>query len=735
MGGKGGQTTGYRYYIGLHGGICHGPVDALLEIRGGNITIWSGAQTSSGSIYISAPNAYGGDDREGGVQGTLSVMMGEATQGANSYLQAVIGGLQSAYRGLLTVVYQGGLIASNSPYPKPWSFRVRRTTKGWDSDNPWYSSKAAITLSNGVVGMNPAHIVYETLTNRDWGMGYPTGIIDTATFQASADQLYTEGFGLCLMWLRTDTIENFLQSIMDYIGGVLVQSKTTGLFQLNLIRGNYNIGTLPVLTRDNLVELDSLETTTITGSTNEVVMTWFDPTSKTTKYTAVQALGAIQAQGVIVSANKDYPGIASADLAARVGQRDLRTTSVPLKRLKAKFDRNAFSFLPGDVFVFNFPDEQISSMVFRVGEVDYGTLSQGAISITAIQDVFALPDTSYVVSQTTNWTAPSNTPQPCPYFHGFEATYVECYKNLSSYDLSQLPNTAGYACMLNSRPNGLAQYYEVWTKVLPASFAHHGNDNFCPTGTIQSSVGPFDPSVTLLAGIDLDVVAIPCYGMIQDTKDEIIYITALDPSTGIATIARGCIDTVPSAHAAGARLWLHQQYIGSDQVEYFSGETVDQRALSHTTSGGSLALGLAPDINVTIAGRQALPYPPAYMTVNGTRWDQQTEITGPLALTWRERNRITQQDQMIDNTQATVTPEAGTTYTITLSDGSGTPFYTATSVTGTSWTWPAPDDIHTQVGIKVTAVRSGLSSYQSQVTPAINRVGYGLNYGNDYGSV
>lgn len=735
MGGKGGQTVGYRYYMGMHAGLCHGPVDALIEIRGGNITIWNGLQTSSGSIYINAPNVYGGDDREGGVQGTLSVMMGEATQGVNAYLQRVIGGLQNAYRGLFTVVFQGGLVASNNPYPKPWSFRFRRTTAGWSGNNPWYPTKAAITLSNGVVGMNPAHIVYETLTNPDWGMGYPTGIIDPTTFQASADQLYTEGFGLCLLWLRTDTIENFIQSIMDYIGGVLVQSKTTGLMQLNLIRGNYNINTLPVLTRDNLVELDSLETTTITGSTNEVVLTWFDPTAKSTRYTAVQSLGAIQAQGVIVSTNKSYPGIASSDLAARVGQRDLRTTSVPLKRLKAKFDRNAFSFLPGDVFVFTFLDEQINQMVFRVGEVDYGTLTQGSISITAVQDVYSLPDTSYVVQQTTNWTPPSNTPEPCPYWHGFEATYVDCYLNLAAYDLSQLPSNAGYACMVNSRPNGLAKYFEVWTMTGSAAFAHHGNDDFCPTGTIQSNIGPFDTSVTLLGGIDLDVVQIPCYGMFQDTQDEIVNITALDPTTGIATIARGCVDTVPSAHAAGARLWLYQSYIGSDQIEYFSGERIDQRALTHTTSGGSLALGSAPDIYVTLVGRQALPYPPAYFTVNGTRWDQLTEISGQLTLGWRERNRITQQDQMIDQTQATVTPEAGTTYTITLKDGTGTAFYTATNVTGTSWTWPAPDDTHTQLQIVLSSVRSGLTSYQSQVLPTTTRVGYGLNYGNDYGSL
>ena len=306
MGGKGSSVTvGYRYKMGLHAGIAHGPCDALLEIRGGNVTLWSGSQTSSGSITINAGNAYGGDKGEGGVIGKLDVMMGELTQVANAYLSAKQTGLQPAYRGLMSCVFNGGLMASNNPYPKPWSFRVRRTTQGWDANNPWYTAKAAITLSNGVISMNTAHIVYEVLTNRDWGMGYPASIIDTTAFQAAADQLFSEGLGLCILWLRQDTIESFLQQIVNYAGGVLVQSKTTGLFQFNLIRGGYNVATLPTITRDDIIEVQEIDAATITGATNEIVVNWVDPTTKTTRVTTVQALGAIQSQGVVISDSRD----------------------------------------------------------------------------------------------------------------------------------------------------------------------------------------------------------------------------------------------------------------------------------------------------------------------------------------------------------------------------------------------------------------------------------------------
>lgn len=730
--GKGGSVTvGYRYKMGLHAGIAHGPCDSLLEIRGGNVTLWSGAQSGSGSIYINAPNAYGGDKGEGGVQGQLDVMMGESSQGANAYLAGVQTGPYPAYRGLMSAVFNGGLIASNNPYPKPWSFRVRRTTNGWDANNPWYTAKAAITLTGGVVGMNPAHIVYEVLTNRDWGMGYPAGIIDTTAFQTAADQMYSEGLGLCMLWLRQDTIESFLQQIVNYAGGVLVQSKTTGLFQFNLIRGGYNVATLPVITHDDIIEVQSIEAASITGATNEIVVNWFDPTTKTTRVTTVQALGAIQAQGVVISDTRDYQGVASLDLASRLAQRELRAVSVPLRRLKLKLDRSAWQFLPGGLFVLNFTDIGISNMVFRIGEVDYGTLAQGAITVTAIQDVFSLPNTSYIVVQQTGWTPPDMTPTASPYNQGVEADYRELYQSLTSSDLAGLPTNAGYAGILASRPSGLATSYEVWTAVAPASFTKHGEDDFCPTATIQSALNPFDTAITLLAGVDLDNVQVPCAALIDG---EVVNVTALDPIAGTATIARGCIDTVPATHAAGARIWFYDNFLGSDNVQYYSGETVQQRALTETTRGGTLALGLAPNINVAIAGRAAMPYPPAYLQVQGTRFDQVTKISGALSLSWRERNRVTQQDQMIDNTQNTITPETGTTYTITLKDGSGTGFATYTGVTGTSWTWPTPDDTHSTIQIVVTAVRGGISSWQSQTLPATPRYGYGLNYGNDYGS-
>lgn len=82
-GGKGEQeyTVGYWYGLGAHLALCHGPVDAVTEIRVGERVAWSGNVTASQAISIDNPNLFGGEEREGGVQGAVDILMGEAGQG------------------------------------------------------------------------------------------------------------------------------------------------------------------------------------------------------------------------------------------------------------------------------------------------------------------------------------------------------------------------------------------------------------------------------------------------------------------------------------------------------------------------------------------------------------------------------------------------------------------------------------------------------------------------------
>lgn len=130
-GGSKTQTVGYRYLFGIHMGIGRGPVDELCEIKVGDKRAWLGSVTSNASVPIDAYTLFGGEDKEGGVQGTLEVMMGGPTQTAGGGLAAMLGGVLPGYRRMFTVFFDG-IVAMINPYPKPWKFRLRRALQGWD---------------------------------------------------------------------------------------------------------------------------------------------------------------------------------------------------------------------------------------------------------------------------------------------------------------------------------------------------------------------------------------------------------------------------------------------------------------------------------------------------------------------------------------------------------------------------------------------------------------------------
>ena len=55
MGGNKAQTVGYRYSLGLHLALCHGPIDAIREILVDRRTAWSvltGSGTSGGGAAV-----------------------------------------------------------------------------------------------------------------------------------------------------------------------------------------------------------------------------------------------------------------------------------------------------------------------------------------------------------------------------------------------------------------------------------------------------------------------------------------------------------------------------------------------------------------------------------------------------------------------------------------------------------------------------------------------------------
>ena len=673
MGRSKSQVVGYRYFFGIHMGIGRGPIDELHEVKVGGRTAWRGRVGNNQTINIDAYNLFGGEEKEGGVQGPLEVMMGEPDQVASPGLTAMLPAPLSGFRRMFTVFYDG-LVSMNNPYPKPWAFRFSRILKGWDGpvfepglaaivigqvnyntellgvpfteaaqptsglfsvgytspENPGYYAGSTFRITNfgiepletlsvdgnedlteypkasiiergvditdytigdsvfdpgqptaayaslmlvafnpvnpalglppaiasylrfgryegvrqwalqtvigsisdtqvllgtlppafrfkaridtrrrviehfvndvfvtsvafppnaGTVqninsflgrglfsvdgnpysigfrnyllqstdlefpsGMNPAHIIYECLTNREWGRGLSRTKIDEESFRQAARTLYSEGFGLCLKWTRKDSIQSFVQLVLDHIGATLYQHRVTALMTLKLIRDDYDETTMPVINDESgLLAIDEVTVANRGKSVNMIAVKWHDPINDQDRIVSVKNTAAvISNSGAINSATKDYIGVPYAELALRLAQRDLRASSINLRRFSLTLDQRGDVVHPGDVLVIEDPKRGVSSIAVRVGKVRDGTLTDGKVRIEVIQDVFSLPSVSFSASVPVQYTPPSTV--PCvDQVHAIEAPYFILASRLRPADLSFVAEDGGYMLAMASK--------------------------------------------------------------------------------------------------------------------------------------------------------------------------------------------------------------------------------------------------------------------------------------------
>lgn len=242
----------------------------------------------------------------------------------------------------------------------------------------------------GTVDMNPAHIIWEVLTDAIWGMGYADADLDDTAFSAAADTLYSERLGLSLLWDQQSSIEDFIQEVLRHINGVLYIDRTTGLFVLKLIRADYDPEELLVLDESCVSKIENATRKAVGELVNSVTATYSSSLRGDTGSATVYDAGLLQAQGGIVSAKVDYPGVTQQFNASRLAFRDLRVMSSPLLTCEVHAARQAAVLNPGDAFVLDWPDLEIDELVMRVTAIDLGNGVETGVKVTCVEDVFSM---------------------------------------------------------------------------------------------------------------------------------------------------------------------------------------------------------------------------------------------------------------------------------------------------------------------------------------------------------
>lgn len=719
-------TVGYRYFMGVHAALCHGPVDAVTELIVGERSAWSGSVTSSSRILVNKPDLFGGDKREGGVYGQVDIMMGEPTQPKNDYLMQLHGPTIPAYRGLLTTVFRRFLWSSMNPYFKaPW-WRVKRILAGWSRGAAWYPSKAAI----GSYDINPAHIIYQCLTDTEWGMGYNPTDIDGVSFTAVADKLYSENFGLSMLWGTQTSIQDFVSIVLDHVNGVLHMDLSTGKLALKLFRDDYVIADLPHLNPSNILSFDSFQRVAWGDTANEIVVVYTGRDEEELSI-AVQDLASIEAQGGIVSVTREYRGVREADLAVRLAMRDLNVSCTPLAKVTLVCNRIAWDWNIGTVFKLSWPKLGISEAPFRLVAINKGSLLEGRIQIDAVEDIFGLPTAGYADQQPSGWVDPISPPTPITSRKLVEAPYWDVVQVVPEAERAYLDPQYGFGEYIAAAPTNDAMNFLLNASATSGgTYSEVGAGDFSPTGTLVNAISHTDTSILLANMLGIDLITEEGYGYIDD---ECVAVTSVDPDTGVGVIRRGVLDTVPAPHSAGARLFfVGPGYLGNDPTERVSGETVYYKGLTQT-SYGVLPLSSATAASLVMNNRASRPYPPGQFKINGSYWP--ANISGAMSSTWAHRDRLQQTVDLVDYTQGNIGPEAGTTYTVRVYSGA-TLKRTYSGISTTSWTYPEADAIADgylqTVRVTLTSARGGVESWQLH-DHTVERYGLGFHLGESLG--
>ncbi|MHB1057234.1 MAG: hypothetical protein ACYC0F_05060 [Rhodanobacter sp.] len=586
---------------------------------------------------------------------------------------------------------------------------------GWTEadESPMTTIRGTVRVWQGVLitagpaplhAMNAAHIVYDSLTHADM-QGEPVGAISDASFRAAANKLYSEAFGLCTEYDSSqETPKQFQQRICNVIGASLSQSRVDGLYYLDLIRGDYDLGSLPIIGEDDVISF-SQDPSVITETGNKLSAEWFDPLAKEMRTTAPMfSMGNVRSAGrVIPSETRKYPEIPIESLALRVVSRDLKSTAVPLSKFDLGTRATLRGLRPGMNARLQLPSEGIADMVVVTGSVAHGTATKGDMKIVAVQNIYSMPSTVYVSPQDGMWVAPDTTATASPHQRALESPYVELASSLNTADLAALPVDAGYLLTVAS-PAAAGAGYVIDTAAPGEDYTDRGTGDWCPTATIVQAAGYADTAFTLADGALLDRVAVGSWAL---WDDEIVRVDAIDVSAGTLTLGRGCADTVPAGdHGADSRIYFCGDWVGSDQREYVGGDVVRAKLLTRTATD-QLDLDIATELTTTFGERQVRPYPPGNLTINGDIYP--ATVSASITLTWSHRDRLIAADQLIDTNQTDLGPEAGTTYTVRTYLG-GVLNSTTTGITGATHTPTSPGS--GLVRIEIDAVRDGYVSWQ-----------------------
>tara|TARA_R110000822_G_scaffold120633_6_gene254168 strand:- start:806 stop:4000 length:3195 start_codon:yes stop_codon:yes gene_type:complete len=563
----------------------------------------------------------------GGTGCTLTMTYGGSLQAEN--------GVTPAYRDICYVAPDAvHTQLGTSDSIDPWKWEVRRIPDG-----------LALPTGHELVdgGANPANVIYELLTNADWGRNVAPANINTSNFTAVAATLFAENNGFSFLLDRQVDDESLLRQVEEQIGGVAFENPLTGQWEIKLLRFDYNIDTIPEVTGSALIAITSFSRVTWESTTNQVRVPFNDQSDdyKDT-FGFAQDMANVLVVGSNISTSISHPGVKTGSLANAIAWRELRVLSTPLAQANLLVDRSFYGLLPGDPFAFTDPDVGFVKLPMRVKSIDYGELLDGTITIDAVQDVFASAVGVFDDPPGSGWEPPGNDLVAYP---ADEQLVFEAPRGLTLRDpLTVDPETSKvYAAARRQASESVFEMRERHHPTTPAG--NYAPDfgqtyqfmlvgklaaalNLSGTNPVTSfDVFPGPDTQTEIEAAFPDVVDISELGTelvsLIMIEEEFLLVTSSQTSAGnvqLNTVYRGIMDSVQADHPVGADVYMIFVGGGISDTAVPSTDVVDIKLVAKNAVA-ELLEATATVAQITMADRTRRPYPPSEFDLNSVTLD------------------------------------------------------------------------------------------------------------------
>lgn len=575
--------------------------------------------------------------------------------------------------------------------------------------------KATWLYEYNVGDMNPIHKIREILTD-DTAMNKPESQVNDENFMKAAIKVWEECLGISWAITEKSCIEAINELCAHIEAGVRI-NRQTGLYEMVLFRDDwFEDDEIHTLAESNIKSI-SFEVQNADEVVNQLNVSYYDRENiKDASFSISENASIKNMNGRVNAEAADFPYFMNQRNAAVVAQWKLKQMTAPC--WKGSFTTGFYAARKWnryDIVKLNWSRKGIVDLPVRIMSINLGDGVDNTVRIDFVEVVpFSDELTSTVVIDDKIDVTPL-PPLPCQY-EPFEFPYyfaVMALGQRKTDDELAYDHDFGLVGVVAERPQTNSLYAVMMTNNGDA-WERAGSIQYSETADLDQIISRTSSSFTVknwkkVADVPVGTL-IKCGSDWIGTSGEWMVFQGVDPYTGVVSVKRGALDSVPQHWGVDTKLYFCSDDVAYDPTEYIAGEEVLVSALTTTPSGMLENLG---SIQIDMKARAIRPYPPANVKFNGVYYPESLIVTNDISLTWVDRNRVQQTGGSIFGFyDAGVSKETGVTYSYELKANNATLAF-GSNLTVNTVSIPhsvlIANKAHT---LKLWAERDGFSSYQ-----------------------